>query len=610
MSRFVVLLLLIMSCSVQALEITVDDGFTHTSLEQGIHYWLTDDPEALPPAAGSDQWQQSTETLTFGFEPRTLWLTFRIVNQSRNDQTLILDVEYPLLDEVDINVLVPGQPPQRFELGDRRPAENIRILHPHLISVLTLPGGSQADLMLRIKTSATLNVPMTLWNVQDFIEVSQLSVAWYVMVYGMLVGVALYHLLIYLQLREAGFLWFSLFMFCLVGVFAFFQGVLTTYVVPGLREYSNSLLVWLYVGAAAFCALYVLRTLDVRRYRPGYARSLYALIALGGVLIALSLVISYNVMIRLLTVYALISMVVVVAVQIRRSRDRYKPAYYAMAASLFCVVGMVITLLEKTGVITSTMMTRSAGDVGFTLMAMLYALMLSYRMRWEQLERKKAQQESLNLQADLLDTQRQLNKELETLVGVRTEALEKANEQLRVMSVTDALTGLSNRRYLDEYYLEKFELMARMREPLGILLADIDHFKLINDTYGHQAGDQCLIQVADRIRQIIRNKDCLAARYGGEEFIIILPGVGQQDTLKVANSLLNALRYRPVSVKGQAISVTISIGAVAARPKGSDDPDLLLKRADELLYAAKNGGRDRVVSGELPPPQAQPTIPG
>lgn len=578
----------------------MDDGFTHLKLEQGINYWLTDDSDAIPPPPDSDQWQQSTETLTLGFEPRTLWLNFSLHNRSAREQILILDVEYPLLDEVDIDYRVDGLAPEHYELGDRRPVDNIRILHPHLISALKLPVGADAEVVMRIKTSATLNVPMTLWDVQDFIEVSQLSVAWYVMVYGMLVGVALYHLLIYLQLREVGFLWFSLFLLCLVGVFAFFQGVLTTYVTPGLREYSNSLLIWLYVGAATFCSLYVLRTLDVHRYRPGYAWSLYSLIGLGVALIALSMVFSYSVIIRLLTVYALISMIVVVAVQIRRSLDRYQPAYYAMAASLFCVVGMVIILLEKTGVITSSTLTRSAGDVGLMLMAMLYAMMLSYRMRWEQLERKKAQQESLNLQADLLDTQRQLNKELETLVGVRTEALEKANEQLRVMSVTDPLTGLCNRRYLDEYYLEQFELMARMHEPMGVLLADLDHFKVINDTHGHQVGDQCLIQVADRIRQIIRNKDGLAARYGGEEFIIILPGADQQETQKVANGLLNALRYRPVTVKEQNIPVTISIGAVSARPDSKDDPDLLLKRADELLYSAKNGGRDRVVSGDLP----------
>lgn len=603
MLRFVALFLLVMlfPLSACALDIVVDDSYRETELQQGIRYWLTDDTLATPPAPDSPLWQTSEDTLTFGFEPRTLWLTFTITNESSHAQHLVLDVGYPLLDEVDIHYQLPGRETLSYELGDTRPAENASILHPHIIAVLNLPENQQARVLMRIRTSATLNVPMRLWQVETFIEQSQLDIAWYVMVYGMLVGIALYHLLIYLQLREPGFLWFSIFLFSLVGVFAFFQGILTTYVFPGLRETSNNLLIWLYVIAASSCSLYVLRTLDVKRYRRRYAYSLYGLIALGGILLLLSLLVSYSVIIRLLTVYALISMVVVVNVQIRRSLDRYQPAYYAIAASLFCVVGMIIIVLEKTGAITSTALTRSAGDVGLTLMAMLYAMMLSYRMRWEQIQRKKAQQESYELQVDLLKTQTQLNKELEQLVSKRTEELEKANDQLRTMSITDALTGLYNRRYFDQYFHQQYLEQARNGEPLGILLADIDHFKNINDTYGHPFGDACLIQFAARIEQIIRNKGYTAARYGGEEFIIVLPGADAEETVRLGNALLTALRFRDVSIGDKTVAMTASVGAVSAVPKKGADPDELLKAADEFLYEAKHQGRNRVVGHPVPP---------
>lgn len=601
MSRFIALLLLMLPLSVHALEILVGEDFHDTEIQQGIRYWLTDDPKASPPPADSPLWQRSEHTLTFGFEPRTLWLSFSIRNLSDHAEHLVLDVVYPLLDEVDIDYRLPGREPVRFELGDTRPVADASILHPHIIAVLKLPQGQKGTVTMRVKTSGTLNVPMHLWNVETFIEQSQLDIAWYVLVYGMLVGIAFYHLLIYLQLREPGFLWFALFMFSLVGVFSFFQGVLTSYVLPQMREHSNNLLIFLYVGAATFCSLYVLRTLDVRKQRPGYAMSLYVLIALGGILLLLSWWVPYSHMIRLLTVYALASMIVIVVVQIRRLMDHYHPAYYAMAASVFCVFGMIVTLLEKTGFITSIPLTRSAGDVGFTAMALLYALMLSYRMRWEQLQRKKAQQESINLQVDLLDTQRQLNKELEILVGKRTEELEKANDQLRTMSITDALTGLYNRRYFDHYFHQQFIEHARNGEPLGILLADIDHFKNINDTYGHPFGDECLIQFAARIQQIIRNKGFTAARYGGEEFIIILPGADANVTLKLGNALLTALRFRDVEVGHRKVALTASVGAVSAIPEVGADPDDLLKVADEFLYDAKHFGRNRIVSSKTPP---------
>lgn len=595
MPLVLILLFFLFPAGVSALEVTVDEGFRHTEITRGVQYWLTDDPTAKPPAPDSEEWLLSDDTLTLGFEERTLWLLFTVRNSSDEDHSLILDIGFPLLDEVDVDFRVTGHRPQQYELGDTRPLNEKSIRHPHIIAPLRLGAGDAGQVTLRVYTTGAMSLPLTLWDNAEFIQASQIGIAWYVLIYGVLIGISIYHLLLYVQMRERSFLWFALFLVCLVGVFSFFQGILTTYVIPQARDYSNQILIWLYSAATGFCSIYILRLLNVRTSRPGYALSLYALIGIGVILSLLSFFIAYSVMIRLVTVYVMVSLVIVMAVQIRRALDHNAAAYYAMTATVFCAIGMVVTLLEKTGYMTSTVLTRSAGDIGFTLMALSYALMLSYRMRWEHLERKRAQQASYDLQANLLAEQTRHNKELEQLVEARTSELRKANAQLLELSTTDPLTGLYNRRYLDEYFTTQYALLVSMGEPLGILLMDIDHFKRINDTYGHPVGDQCLTEVAGRIQKVILKKGYMAARYGGEEFIIIMPGADAQQTRQLADRLLEIMRTEPVRVQQQDIRVTASIGALSAIPQVDTDPDTLLRDVDEYLYDAKNQGRDRAV---------------
>lgn len=615
MPLIALILIMLFSLSANALDVDVGDDFQKKRLSSGLQYWLSEDRDASPPTLESSQWHTSEDTLTFGFDERTLWTTFNIINTSGSDQTLLLDIEYPLLDAIDLTVSIPGYEPVIHKLGDTRPLTDGAILHPHILAPITLPNGATAEVMMRVYTAATLNVPMTLWNSHAFLEQSQLSIAYYVFIYGILMGIAVYHLVLFIQLRESGFLWFSLFIISLVTIFAYFQGFLTSYIWPQFRDYSNQILVWFYALTAIFCNAYILRILNVRRYRPGYARIQDILMILAVMLIIMSLFLPYLIMIRLLTLYAMISVIGIIAVQIRRGLDRYTPAYYAISAGIFCAAGMVVTILEKTGFITSTVFTRSAGDVGFAIMAILYALSLSYRMKREQEQRKIAEQETVNVQTDLLETQTQVNIKLESLVSERTSALEQANNQLKIMSETDVLTGLFNRRYFDEYFYNQYKKSAQSGIPIGILLIDVDHFKEINDTYGHPFGDFCLIETAQRIQDTLLDgndlggndlggndhDDRVAARYGGEEFIITLPNCDIEQTLKIANDILNALRSEPITQGKIAITLTASIGAVSSIPNLSIKADDMLKQADDLLYQAKRSGRNQTVSQSATP---------
>jgi two-component system, cell cycle response regulator len=162
------------------------------------------------------------------------------------------------------------------------------------------------------------------------------------------------------------------------------------------------------------------------------------------------------------------------------------------------------------------------------------------------------------------------------------------------MAITDALTGLHNRRYMESHIGALIEQAAARGKPLAVSILDIDYFKAVNDTYGHDAGDDVLREFAKRIRKSIRGID-LACRYGGEEFVVLMPETDLAVAAAVAERLRRRIASEPFVLQqgGKAIEVTISVG-IAAYGSG-DDAAALLKRADQALYRAKRDGRNRVV---------------
>lgn len=209
---------------------------------------------------------------------------------------------------------------------------------------------------------------------------------------------------------------------------------------------------------------------------------------------------------------------------------------------------------------------------------------------------------------------RKTNRELEKRVAERTAALSAAKQELqevnhalqarldeitllqqkvREQSIRDPLTGLHNRRYLDEFLPGAFSRARREQSCIAFVLIDLDHFKSINDNYGHAAGDAVLIRTAQMFQERVREGD-LACRYGGEEFLLVLPGLGIEKALERAEEIRQALESLNFQYEGQPISITASIG-VSVYPLHGEDHDTLLNAADKVLYEAKASGRNRVI---------------
>jgi diguanylate cyclase (GGDEF)-like protein len=173
-----------------------------------------------------------------------------------------------------------------------------------------------------------------------------------------------------------------------------------------------------------------------------------------------------------------------------------------------------------------------------------------------------------------------------------------ANEALGLLARQDGLTGLANRRRLDEIIEQEWMRARREQQSLGLLMIDVDHFKLYNDRYGHQAGDTCLRTIAFLLRDIARRPADLAARYGGEEFMLLLPNTDLQGAGAIAEAFSAALRWKHIPHdRAPFRRVTVSIGVAAIIPPAdSDDFEALVKAADQALYRAKNAGRDKAMA--------------
>ncbi len=179
----------------------------------------------------------------------------------------------------------------------------------------------------------------------------------------------------------------------------------------------------------------------------------------------------------------------------------------------------------------------------------------------------------------------------------RLEQLEKENKRLKNLVNIDSLTQTYNRRYFDEHLNLEWQRMAREQMPLSLILLDIDCFKLYNDTYGHQAGDDCLQEVSRTVCNCLRRPADIVARYGGEEFVVVLPQIDTKGAFYVAIQISNKIKSLGIKhIKSQVTLgiVTVSMGVACTIPNYQDNPALLVRAADEALYQSKEEGRDRI----------------
>jgi diguanylate cyclase (GGDEF)-like protein len=271
--------------------------------------------------------------------------------------------------------------------------------------------------------------------------------------------------------------------------------------------------------------------------------------------------------------------------------EAYRPLYaHALRSGLMVLVGMMISVLASIILIRRMVSPISALQAGTKQIG---DGDLGHRISVSTGDELEALADGFNQMAD------QLQKSYATLekkVEERTHAWEELNTQLIELSATDALTGIANRRRFDQVLVSEWSRGTRTHQPLALAMLDVDWFKRYNDHYGHQAGDECLRQIARVLAATVCRTGDLVARYGGEEFVFIAPVTDGSAALVMAQRVCESLQALALPhAESEFAVVTVSIGVAVMIPEGWVMPEVLLGAADKALYLAKQQGRNRVV---------------
>lgn len=246
--------------------------------------------------------------------------------------------------------------------------------------------------------------------------------------------------------------------------------------------------------------------------------------------------------------------------------------------------------------------------LAFWLMAIMVTYLMGRRYYYHLRDERLAQQQVLAsakasdlAQQKLLALQEESQEQLESRVQERTlelnialQELEAVNQALKEKNTLDELSGLYNRRYYDEKIMAEFRRSRRNFTPLSIILIDIDHFKSVNDSYGHLTGDKCIVEVANRIKSLLRRSSDVGCRYGGEEFCLILPETDAQGALALAQDICQSTNSQQIFDNDIIIDLTVSCGVATYKQEQGVTPENIFASADKALYKAKQAGRNQV----------------
>jgi len=530
----------------------------------------------------------------FGYSDASIWLTFEYVSDSRDAHWL--SVDYPLLDFLDIYFFDhSGHLLAEHSLGDRLAFEDRWVLSPVFIVPIPDSEGQAYTAVMRVRSESSIEVPLRIQGDIAFRSGMESSAWLQGLFFGAVLMLGIYHALIFVASGDRSYLYFGGLAIAMALIQATIWGRSYQFLWPQSPDWNQIAIGTLINCSNFFGILYVSKVVKLRESYPrlfwlvGMVATLSALMAIMSLLVPYRLIIQPTLLMSL-TVFTTGALCVLL-----RMKDRYPPAFAVFVAACMYTLGSSAYILGKLQLLPNSVLLDHALIIGLLLQVMLFAFALSVRMRMDRELRERAQRDSTYAKDMLLETERQQNMRLDQEVRARTKQLEEANARLQKISTTDALTGLYNRRSFDDTLQREHDRCARERHALSVIMLDIDHFKKLNDNYGHAFGDEALRQTALRVQDVLKRPADMAFRYGGEEFAILLPDTPGSAAKLLARQIWTAMRSEAVVVGEQSVRLTVSLGVASADPVKGHDAYALVEQADARLYEAKASGRDRIV---------------
>ncbi|MGM0435387.1 MAG: sensor domain-containing diguanylate cyclase, partial [Pseudomonadota bacterium] len=500
--------------------VTVDD---EAELDLSRHMrWVADpeselSPQSLLQAPQEPDWQSTDgRTLNLGLESAPIWMGVWLESNSEVDR--YLQLAYPPLDDVRIHLVraSDGETVTDVHTGDTLPFPTRPIAHHDFVTRLTLAPDTRYLLLIRIQTEGALQAPVRLWEPAAFLRDTQASSALHMMFFGIMGALAIYNLLLYIAVRDGAYLWYVLYLLAFVLSQASLRGFGFQYLWPGAPWFNGlSLTLFLSLSLAAV-GFFTHQFLNAPRHSRLWS-VIFRAIGWSGVGLALiGLVVPYHIAVALMLVVVTSGAALgLVGGCYLWWRGDVLARFYVIAWGIFLFANMAYAI-SKAGLIPTNTLVDHGTQIGAVIQMLLLSFALAWRINQEREQRQEAQAEALRVQQDA-------NLKLEARVEERTEALRLAYDQLKQLSELDGLTQLKNRPYFDQALEREWRRSCRETQAMSLLMLDIDHFKAVNDDYGHLCGDEALRRIAAICEDGVGRVADTVARYGGEEFVILLP---------------------------------------------------------------------------------------
>jgi diguanylate cyclase (GGDEF)-like protein len=442
---------------------------------------------------------------------------------------------------------------------------------------------------IKVESKGPIQIPINVMKTSEFLANEQLAYGWQAMFFGIIVALSLYNLFLFFIVRELTYLWYVLAIMTMGLSQLHLHGVLFQWYWPGTPGINRYFTVMIFGLAIIAAVMFAIRFLDVHSHSSVGYRLLRLLMFCSGFSIVYGFFGSYQASIMLVSVLAAISALGLWLLGLYIWWRGQKLAVFYVLAWTPLLLGNLLLATSKLGYVPRTFFSEVGPQIGVSVEAVLLSFALAYRINQERRQRLQAQHQALVIQ-------REANLTLEARVQERTVELQLAKDRLEAISLTDGLTQVANRRQFDERLQTEWNRSLRNNQPLSFVLLDIDHFKSVNDQFGHLVGDDCLVALSAICTNEIKRSGDLLARYGGEEFGVLLPATLESGADQVAERLRQAVEGSPIhsSTLASPISLTISAGVATMTPEQGEQPSELVRRADEALYAAKRAGRNRV----------------
>ena len=545
-----VLILAAPTCSKASEPISVTDW---SSLLLGRHLDLLIDPDhavtidqAASPEFDKRFHASGVDVPNLGLARARAWVRFRLKNFENKPQPLLLSYEYPVTDKVVLYSPDASGGWTDMIAGDSvRPSPGVVFNRYFVFPIMAPPG--ESVYYLSVETTAGLTIPLRLWKPAAFGRSEHLVQTFYNLLCGAVIVFVIYFLVVAVKLRYLAPCWFAVYIAFLSGHTALRSGLLYALVGPREEPFYN-LLNLVVIGLLFFTGAGFLRNFLKVRERSIRVDRILAVLQWMGFVYPVMIVISPDA-VRFVYSFVLffIGPIFSTTVSIVFWAKGVRNARFFAIGWLIGHLTAIVDFLRITGLIAY----QPFMDTMIPLSLMSSLIFFSMAI------------------VDQIYT-------------------------YKLFAHQDSLTGLSNRRRLDEVLPQEWNRSLRHKRPLSVLMVDVDFFKAYNDTYGHRAGDRCLTAVAGTLDRYARRAGDLAARYGGEEFVILLPEVPPDKAVEIAESVRKDVYGLGIEHESSSVDkvVTVCVGVAGMVPRKDSNPADLIKLADEALYKAKANGRN------------------